>query len=72
MKGNELNTSLIYFKNGVSHEVVHLYHLVKADFVIGLKYILKALTTRIKDSQVLSSNAILQKPMLIPLLISSI
>ena len=50
MKGNELNTSLIYYKKGVNQELVNLYHLIKADFITGLKYILKALTTKIKES----------------------
>lgn len=53
-------------------QLTEIYHFVKADYIAGFKNILRALTANVRDPQILSTNLIIKKPMLIPFLISSV
>lgn len=53
MKDNEINSVLIYQKQGIDMELAEIFHAVKSDYVAGLKNILRALITIVKDPKML-------------------
>ena len=62
----------MHYKINFDVEVTEIFHFVKADYLAGFKNILRALIANIRDPQILSTNSIIKKPMLIPFLINSI
>ena len=72
LKGNDLNTPLIFYKNNCDAEICEYFHGIKADTLCALMNCLRALVNNVKDAKALSSNRIIQKPMMIPLLVSSV
>lgn len=72
LKGNELQTPLIYYKTNCDIEICEVFHGIKADTVSALMNCIMALQGHVKDPKELAANPIIQKPAMIPMLISSV
>lgn len=56
MPSNELKTSLFFQKLNTDSEVAEIFHSVKSDYIVGIKNIIRSLTTHIKDPKILATN----------------